>query len=387
MSRKTFNIVPNVPKYQEDPNCRWVMDALKVKKVGHGKNVRTCILNICTIAAQLNIPHNPQYISKYLAQELGSRAQWDKSCKHAEIKGVHTQEVLQQKLWGFLDVLILCPKCNKPELRHKWRKKVEAQCVACGWHGPSLRTGHRIEKFILRNPPPKKKTAKRIDVNSDYKIEAKKVVPVQKENWHEWVLGTTRPFSKGKTTEKWWEDMKDMDTKVLPKTPLGMFRMTLAQRDCKIIDVVSEFLRLETAHNLDQLSSTKLVFDACLDFMGDEDKGIDNLEASIKQNHLFLNWFTSQARADRMRSECDMMLMCYIENELVNQGLLQHVPAVLECLYDNYVFDASFFMKWFQQNASYILRDPTDLESIRLAAVPFIRFAEDQLDMEEETKI
>lgn len=422
MSARKINIVPNRPEFQQDFACRWKMDALRVKKEGHGKNIRTCILNITTVAEQLNIPHSPQYISKYLALELGSRTQWDKNRKVALIKGVHSQETLQDKLHGFLELFILCPNCWAPELRHKWksgrkgRVTTIARCMACGWEGHSLRTGHGVGKFITRNPPPKGKTAKRADTTGfDQIIKAKRVVPVV-ENWDKWTLGTNKaevqdppqpkcvnvtasedspepePDSRRapKTTEQWWEEMHKAGKERQPTTPLGLLRAVLAQPDCKLIDVVSEFLRLEAAHKLDQLASTKLVLDASLDFRGNELTGValfDALSKSIEQNRFFLNWFTSQAQSDRMRSDCDMMLMSHIENELVNRGMVKDVAQVLEVLYDNYVFDAEFFVSWAEKKTGYVLRDPTDLELVRNAAAPFVRWAQSQQATTVETEI
>lgn len=392
------------------------MNALRVKKEGHGKNVRTCILNITTVAEQLNIPHSPQFISKYLALELGSRDTWDKNRKIATIKGVHSQQTLQEKLHGFLDLFILCPNCWAPELRHKWKKRgaVIARCVACGWEGRSIRSGHRVGKFILRNPPPKGRTAKRPDPNgNDIVIEATRKVPPVKENWDAWTLATKCPPEESlppreeslqnvacgppttatgpvgsnqrtpKTTEQWWEDMHKVDRELQPKTPLGLFRVVLAEADCRLVDAVSEFLRLEAAHKLDQLAVTKLVVDACLDFRENEDTGTTPLQAlsqSVQKNHLFLNWFTSQARVDRMRSDCDFMLMSYIENELLNRGMLKDVPLVLELLYDNYVFDAAFFVAWSDKKASYVVRDQTDMDLVRSAGAPFVEWARSQME-------
>jgi len=414
MSTRKINIVPNRPEFQQDFACRWKMDALRVKKEGHGKNIRTCILNITTVAEQLNIPYSPQYISKYLALELGSREQWDKNRKVALIKGIHSQETLQEKLHGFLDLFILCPHCWAPELRHQWRRAgkkgrcvVIARCMACGWEGQSLRSGHRVGKFILRNPPPKGKTAKRADPNKkDIVIQAKRVVP-KVEDWDKWTLGTkATPETKSrenvafvpdpnnqitsKTTEQWWEEMNKIDQERLPKTPLGLFRAVLTRPGCKLVDAVSEFLRIEAAHKLDQLAVTKLVSDVCLDFRGNDETGVtpmETLSKSVEENRLFLNWFTSQAQTDRMRSDCDMMLMSYIENELVNRGMLKDVPHVLELLYDNYVFDAEFFVTWSEKKTGYVLRDVTDLELVRSTAAPFVRWAQNQMNTAVETEI
>jgi translation initiation factor 2 beta subunit (eIF-2beta)/eIF-5 len=420
MSSYKINIVPNLPKFQKDEACRWKMDSLVVKIEGRGKNIRTCILNITSVAAQLNIPHSPQFISKYLALELGSRDEWDRKRKVATIKGVHSRETLQEKLWGFLDLFILCPNatCCLPELRHKWKSGKKgrtvciARCMACGWEGRSLRSGHKVEKYISRNPPPKNKTAKRSEStqSSEVIIAAKKKVQQREENWDEWALGTKNPpemepvcmnvtspekpahagpgpGTGTRTTEQWWEDMHKNDRERQPRTPLGLFRAVLAQSDKKLIDVVSEFLRLEATHKLDQLALTRLVLDACLDFQGrgEEADGpsVEALSKSIEKNRLFLNWFTSQAHTDRMRSECDMMLMSYIENELVNRGMVKDTPQVLETLYDNYVFDAAFFVNWADKKTGYVLRDPSDLELVRNAAAPFIQWAEENTPLEE----
>jgi len=51
------------------------------------------------------------------------------------------------------------------------------------------------------------------------------------------------------------------------------------------------------------------------------------------------------------------------------------------------VFDAEFFVSWAEKKTGYVLRDPTDLELVRNAAAPFVRWAQSQQATTVETEI
>ena len=57
-------------------------------------------------------------ITKYLGIELGAPSMWKEKRRVGVVNGSHNQEDLQEKVYEFIQLLILCPKCGVPELKH-----------------------------------------------------------------------------------------------------------------------------------------------------------------------------------------------------------------------------------------------------------------------------
>merc|ERR1719447_1355841 len=151
-----INIGKNTTSIQSDQNYRWSMEPLKVKQEGHGINIRTVVLNIKNVAAQMKT--TPQYVMKYLARRLGTSTQarggrfW--------LRGAHRAGELQDRLFGFIEAALLCPSCDKPDLKYTvLQRGMERICTACGWHGKCDLAGNALFKYMYRNPAGPVKTA------------------------------------------------------------------------------------------------------------------------------------------------------------------------------------------------------------------------------------
>lgn len=61
----------------------------------------------------------------------------------------------QDLLDGFIQKYVLCPKCDNPETKLIISTKkgtIHQGCKACGHYG-SLESNHKLNAYILKNPP------------------------------------------------------------------------------------------------------------------------------------------------------------------------------------------------------------------------------------------
>jgi translation initiation factor 5 len=71
------------------------------------------------------------------------------------VNGSHDASKLQDLLDGFIKKFVLCPECDNPEttLLVQAKKGTLGQtCKACGYNG-TIKGGHRLITFIIKNPP------------------------------------------------------------------------------------------------------------------------------------------------------------------------------------------------------------------------------------------
>lgn len=69
--------------------------------------------------------------------------------------GNHPQDKFEKVLDKFIQLYVICPTCKLPEIRIKVKgKNGKVRCASCGYCGP-LSTGHRLDNFIIKNPPVK----------------------------------------------------------------------------------------------------------------------------------------------------------------------------------------------------------------------------------------
>jgi len=180
---------------------------IKVEKPGTN-GVKTVVENMTAIAKALEIP--PEYPTRFFGYELGAQATYEDSADRtcAIVKGKHTVQDLDRLLEDFIKKFILCPKCKLPETKISVKKgQVRIDCRGCGHTGP-LATGHKLENFIAKNPPNRKKDGfkSQTEVESEQKdspgigseVESEKKVGNEKE---EWSLDTSVEAQKARRAE------------------------------------------------------------------------------------------------------------------------------------------------------------------------------------------
>jgi translation initiation factor 5 len=95
--------------------------------------------------------------TKYFGCELGAQTQIDYKNDRFVVNGSHDANKLQELLDGFIRKFVLCPSCDNPEtdlIVSAKKNTISQGCKACGFHG-LLEFSHRLNTYILKNPPSK----------------------------------------------------------------------------------------------------------------------------------------------------------------------------------------------------------------------------------------
>lgn len=143
--------VVNIPRGKTDPGYRYTMPRLICKTEGRGNGIRTNIVNMGDIARALKRP--PMYPTKFFGCELGAMSKFVDSEDKALVNGAHTEQDLDQILDKFIDMYVLCPKCELPEIDINVKKNVlNFKCNACGEIG-NLNSQHKAAVYMIKNPP------------------------------------------------------------------------------------------------------------------------------------------------------------------------------------------------------------------------------------------
>lgn len=141
----------NIPSTVDDPNYRYKMPKLVSKIEGRGNGIRTKIVNMADIARSLKRP--PAYPTKFFGCELGALSKWEDKEEKSIVNGAHQQNDLQRLMDKFIQMYVLCPNCELPEIDIIVKKeRVSCKCNACGYIG-ALDNNHKITTYISKNPP------------------------------------------------------------------------------------------------------------------------------------------------------------------------------------------------------------------------------------------
>ncbi|TRY50495.1 Translation initiation factor eIF-5 Tif5p/ZnR+W2 domain-containing protein [Cryptosporidium tyzzeri] len=141
----------NIPSTVDDPNYRYKMPKLVSKIEGRGNGIRTKIVNMADIARSLKRP--PAYPTKFFGCELGALSKWEDKEERSIVNGAHQQNDLQRLMDKFIQMYVLCPNCELPEIDIIVKKeRVSCKCNACGYIG-ALDNNHKITTYISKNPP------------------------------------------------------------------------------------------------------------------------------------------------------------------------------------------------------------------------------------------
>lgn len=128
-----------------DPSYRYKMPAVDVAHQGAGSGV-TVIKNFMDICKALQT--DARYCAKFISIELGSPTKQVDST--LVIKGKQSSAHLQEIIYTFIGLIVMCPKCKLPEVRIALKKsRIYIGCDSCGYSG-KLNTNHKIEKYILK---------------------------------------------------------------------------------------------------------------------------------------------------------------------------------------------------------------------------------------------
>lgn len=150
----------NVNRNLSDQFYRYKMPRIIAKVEGKGNGIKTVLVNMGEVAKALNRPAT--YPTKYFGCELGAQTQLDTKNDRYIVNGAHEAGKLQDILDGFIRRYVLCSSCSNPEtvLAVLARKGIiTTKCRACGYSG-TLETNHKLNTYILKNPPPSEEESK-----------------------------------------------------------------------------------------------------------------------------------------------------------------------------------------------------------------------------------
>lgn len=140
----------------DDQFNRYKMPPVMAKVEGRGNGIKTRIVNCSEVARALHRP--PGYVCKFFGCELGAQTKIDDAAGVYIVNGAFQQNVLMDTLKKFIEMFVLCGKCNLPETDLKLKKNgnITQACNACGEEGLCDMT-HKLCTFIINNPPDGKK--------------------------------------------------------------------------------------------------------------------------------------------------------------------------------------------------------------------------------------
>lgn len=143
-----------------DPFYRYKMPPLNVNKEGKQGNPRTNINNFLSVADSLK--RKPELIRQFFIYQLSGQI---KLTNKLTLNGEFTVDMLQNILYNFIDLLIICRHCENPETSIKITndskifdessddeiEKIYLECYACG-KKTKVNSPNKIISYILKNP-------------------------------------------------------------------------------------------------------------------------------------------------------------------------------------------------------------------------------------------
>lgn len=116
--------------FMDDPFYRYKMNPLSIK---YETNF-TFVQNINQVSDDLK--RNKKSIIKYFGLILGTQSKYDKKRECCSLQGNFNKEKLQNILQDYIDIFVLCSKCNQPDTKIEVNKKKELylSCDGCGNH-------------------------------------------------------------------------------------------------------------------------------------------------------------------------------------------------------------------------------------------------------------
>jgi translation initiation factor 5 len=140
----------------DDEFNRYKMPSVIGKVEGKGNGIKTRIANCEHVAKALHRP--PGYLCKFFGCELGALTKIDEEDGVYIVNGAFEDRVLQETVKKFIEMFVLCAKCQLPEtdMRVKKNGDIRQLCNACGNDSVCDMT-HKLCTYIYNNPPDGKK--------------------------------------------------------------------------------------------------------------------------------------------------------------------------------------------------------------------------------------
>lgn len=125
----TFSVPKDISLIEFEPDSRYKVSQIQIVYEGNNKMKKTILTNIEKVAKQLLIPVDVLFY--FLKSNCNATIKDDKYYYSGHIEIVQ----LSKQFRLLLKEIILCPKCNLPELVYSCndpKKKLKRNCNSCG---------------------------------------------------------------------------------------------------------------------------------------------------------------------------------------------------------------------------------------------------------------
>lgn len=135
-----------INRHTSDPFYRYKMPSLLVRHEGKHKNIKTILANLSAISQSLK--RQDILLQQFITCRLSVNTLTKDS--HFVIKGEYKCDEVQDIIYEFIELLVLCKACGNPETVINVDEQVVLHCYACGQK--SVIDGNsRIINYIKKN--------------------------------------------------------------------------------------------------------------------------------------------------------------------------------------------------------------------------------------------
>jgi len=361
----------NIGGDNQDLSYRYKMPRLVTKVEGRGNGIKTRLVNVADVGKAVH--RDPAYITKYFGCELGAQAKINAKILEYIVNGAHDTSTFDTLLDAFIEKYVLCPKCKLPETDLSVKRgSIFATCNACG-DSSQLDAKHRVDTYIIKNPPKEKDRVK---------VKAKKNVQKRED---ELAKKAATLSIKGTENEEWATDVSDaavearkseVDDAVAsliqdeeePDTVEGKFSKIIHDPVLDVPQKYKQIRSLQKAEKMGNIQRTSMLFDTLFS---------ENILTSMAPNAEIVKTFCSDPRTHKT-------LLASLE------ALLEEKPKLLPCICDIlqgfYEFEfvsEELLLSWFESN-KHKYSDPKFHERVKKAAQPFFDWLQDDEEDDEE---
>jgi len=341
---------------QGDSHYRWKMDPLETKIEGKGIGRKTVLLNISEVAAHCFT--QPQYMTKFFGYEIGAQSKWDDHRRVGFVNGVHDTNDLQELVFKYIELLIMCPSesCTRPEIKYmKTGKNIRMACASCGLN-QNFQLDHQITKFI---------------VNSWDDMMAKKKSGGENDIGKK--TGPKRRRRRKKNPEEEEEEEKAVavvveekpEDKIQPlkvDDPVKALKELVKTKKTKEFAIL--FQRIQKGHEFDDVKMGSVFINTILNF----DSETDFMD-SIDKYSGFIRWYVSEGKNRDI-------FMDYFEEMMVYSDYIDSAAHIFAKFHEKIIFQTDFLVHWFESDktSSVVDLSPDDIKNLKEYVEPFIDY-------------
>jgi len=373
----------------DDLFYRYKMRQLFVQVVGKGKMIKTVLLNVDDVAKDLKV--SPAYMTAYLGYEMGAQSKYDPKKpdrERASISGDRDAKELSEMVRKFISEMVLCPRCNYPELSMYIEKKtgeIGTNCRGCGTISV-LNLRAKMSQYILNHP------SKSIASKEEIAVKKKQEEVTGEQAPETQAVKTDSKVKKERLRKKKeddddddieWSRSTDEDAvrsrrkEMLPDSVKNLIVLGDAQKGdpCSELqqfiqsnpdgDIVSEVKRLQGVYGFPNNKRAHLLFDVIFE---------PNKVPNIKKHQQVLSGLIVDESSQLGVLEC-------IEKLCSTLPLLKKALQIVKEFYDQDILDEPTLLKWYEYRITN-----QDIQKELTPFIDWLKNADEESEDEEEVE-